>query len=594
MRKWQWPLFSALAAIVAIAWYLRARDPHYSSPYMDESIYILYGRMFLSHHFQPPIDHPLDYSFGWYLWPMLAAWADRIHGLVGVRELAAAMGAGIVWAIYAFARRIFSPAVGLASALIFAFLGSAILVSRIATRDIGSLFFFVLGLWLFVRAWQKDTWPAWLCAALSFFAAFLCKYLIALYFPFFAVLVFRKSRRGILSFFLPLAVLCAFYAGYYYHSLLALVRYGRAYGSLKAPASDALHIYFSGRLDLWILAALALLAFFSLRKAGLWTLALLWCGALIMPLFQLFSRADYDYWKHVNYAFVFLVPLAMQGLLFILQRLGSRPYKFTAPAAVCCLAVGLGFLGNFWHIDRFIFWPNTEPIASYFQGQLVNSDRVLIDDTVLRYIFSPPLPQWQITDPFYFRYDSKTGAPAYAEAVTNGLFDYIVLDGGIGDDARRMAAAIDPSLSPHYALKLAMPEPNLGQQIRIYARQNPPASVPSSSSPQIHINAPLSNALVQTDRTATALQANVTGISPGDYVIADVFTNRWYTQTGKMRPGAPEGSLTATIYLAGEGREQCHHIVRIRLFDPSGHLLGSALSFNVVRADANGTAPACR
>lgn len=594
MRKWQWPLFSALAAIIAIAWYLRARDPRYSSAYMDESIYILYGRMFLSRHFQPPIDHPLDYSFGWYLWPMLAAWADRIRGLVGVRELAAAMGAEIVWALYGFARRIFSPAVGLASALVFAFLGPAILVSRIATRDIGSLFFFVIGLWLLVRAWQKDTWTAWLCAALSFFAAFLCKYLIAIYFPFFAILIFRKSRRSILAFFLPLVALCAFYGGYYYNSLVALLRYARAYGSLKAPTAEALHIYFSDRLDFWILAALALLAFLSIRKVGLWTLASLWCGALITPVFQLISRADYDYWKHVNYSLIFLAPLAMQGLLVFLQRLGSRPYKFAAPVVVCCFSVGLGFLGNSWHIDRFVFWPNTEPIAAYFQGQLVNSDRILIDDTVLRYTFSPPLPQWQITDPFYFRYDSKTGTPAYAEAVSNGVFDYIVLDGGIGDDAHRMFAAIEPSLRERYTLKLAMPEPNRGQQIRIYERENPPAAAPSSSPPQIHINTPPSNALVQTNRTATELQAAVNGISAGDYVIADVFTNRWYTQTGKIRPGAPDGNLSARIYLAGQGREQCHHIVRVRLFDPSGHLLATALNFNVVRADVDGAAPACR
>jgi hypothetical protein len=590
LRKFQWPL----VAIVAVAWYLRARDPHYSSAYMDESIYILYGHMFLTRHFQPPIDHPLNFSFGWYLWPILAAWADRIAGLAGVRELAAAMGAGIVCAIYGFAKRLFSPAVGLASALVFALLGPAILVSRVATRDIGSLFFFAIGLWLFIRAWQSDTWPTWLSAAFCMFAAFLCKYLIAIYFPFLVILAFRKNRRAILGYFLPLAVLCAFYAGYYYASLVALLRYGRAYGSLKAPAAQAWQIYFSHRLDFWILVLLALAAFFSVRQTGAWKLALLWCGAAIMPLFQLLSRADYDYWKHVNYSLIFLVPLAMQGLLSALQRLGSRPYKFSAPVAVACLAVGFAWMGNAWHIDRFVFWPNTEPIAAYFQGRLTSFDRVLVDDTVLRYTFSPPLPQWQITDPFYFHYDSGTGAPAYSAAVTNGLFDYIVLDGGIGDDAQRMANAIRPALSPRYALQLEMPEPNLGQEIQIYERQNPPAAVASVSGPQIQIVSPASNAVVHTDRTATTLQAQVKGISAGDYAVADVFTNRWYTQTGKMRPGAPDGELSATIYLAGEGREQCHHIVRVRLFDPAGHFLASALSFNVARANADGAVPSCR
>lgn len=594
LRSIRWPILVAVTAVVALAWYLRARDPRYSSPYMDESIYILYGRMFLTHHFQPPIDHPLDYSFGWYLWPILAAWADRIAGIVGVRELAAAMGAGIVWAVYGFAKRLFSPAVGLASALILALLGPAVLVSRIATRDTGSLFFFAAGLWLFIRAWQKETWPAWTFAALSMFAAFLCKYLIAIYFPFLVILCFRKSRRAILGFFLPLAVLCAFYAGYYWNSLLALIHYGRAYGSLKAPAGQAWQIYFSHRLDYWILAALALIVFISIRETGAWKLALLWLGAALMPIFQLLSRADFDYWKHVNYSFLFLVPLAMRGLISILQPLGPRAYKLSAPVAVSCLAVGFGWMGNAWHIDRFVFWPNTEPIAAYFEGRLASSDRVLVDDTVLRYMFSPPLPQWQITDPFYFRYDSRTGAPAYSEAVTNGLFDYIVLDGGIGEDAQRMAAAIQPAGSARYALKLSMPEPNLGQRIQIYERQDPPTSAASQSGPQIGILAPASNAIVQTNRTATVLQARVKGISAGDYVIADVFTNRWYTQTGKIRPGAPDGDLSATIYLAGEGREQCNHIVRARLFDPGGHLLNSALSFNVTRADTNGAAPACR
>ena len=84
------------------------------------------------------------------------------------------------------------------------------------------------------------------------------------------------------------------------------------------------------------------------------------------------------------------------------------------------------------------------------------------------------------------------------------------------------------------------------------------------------------------------------GIEPGDYVLADVFTNHWYRQTNKLRPGAPDGDLTAAIYLAGEGREQCYHIVRVRLFDPSGRFLDAAMSFNVARANADGSAPVCR
>lgn len=581
---------------MAVAWYLRARAPHYSSPYMDESIYVLYGRMFLARHFEPPIDHPLHFSFGWYLWPVLAAWADRVAGMMGVRELAAAMGTLVVWAVYGFAKRLFSPAVALASALVFALVGPAILVSRIATRDSGSLFFFAVGLWLFAHAWQqgRENWPLWLAAALFMFAAFLCKYLIAIYFPFLAILSFPRGRRAIFGYLLPLAVFCAGYAVYYRESLVALWQYGRNYGSLKAPGAEAWQIYFTHRWDFWILVLLALAAWFSYAEVGRSKLALLSCGAALVPLFQFISRADYDYWKHINYSFLFLIPLAMQGLLFLLRRAAPASYKISGIVTVSFLAVGFGWMGNAWHIDQFVFWPDTEPIAAYFEGRLPSSARVLVDDTVLRYDFSPPLHQWQITDPFYFRYGSATGAAAYSAAVNDGLFDYVVLDQGIGGDAKQMASTIAPVLSRRYVLRVSMPDPTLGQRIEIYQRQLPPAVPPRAPPAQVEIIAPASDTVVQTDRTATVLQARVKDIEPGDYVTADVFTNRWYRQTGKLRPGAPDGDVTATIYLAGEGRERCYHIVRVRLFDPSGHFLDAATSFGVVRANADGSVPACR
>src|SRR5260370_16593510 len=112
--------------------------------------------MFLAGHFEASLDHPLQFSFGWYLWPALAATADRLGGLAGVRELAAALSVVTVLAVFAFARRLFSPVVGLAAAAIFALLGPAVLASRIATRDAGAICFFALGLSPYLRPCQQD------------------------------------------------------------------------------------------------------------------------------------------------------------------------------------------------------------------------------------------------------------------------------------------------------------------------------------------------------------------------------------------------------------------------------------------------------
>src|SRR5437764_13802356 len=85
-----------LMLIAAAAVYLRAWDPGYSTAYMDESIYVVYGRMFLTHHFESPLSTPLQWTFAWYLSPAMAAVADQLGQLVAVREMSPTLGAAAV------------------------------------------------------------------------------------------------------------------------------------------------------------------------------------------------------------------------------------------------------------------------------------------------------------------------------------------------------------------------------------------------------------------------------------------------------------------------------------------------------------------
>ena len=583
-----------LLIILAVAWYLRARDLNYSSAFMDESIYVVYGRMFLTGRFEAPLDHPLYFSFGWYLWPVLAAAADRIGGLAGVRELAAALSVVTVLAVFGLARRLFSPAVGLASGAIFAFLGPAVLASRIATRDAGAIPFFALGLWAYVRAWQEEENHAWIASALCFFAAFLCKYLVAIYFPFLVLLALRKGRPAALRFAFPLSLLCAGYGLLHFRDLSALLSYARAYGSLKAPAAEAWKIYFTERLDFWILLLLSLAAWKSLRGASRRTISLLWLGAAILPLFQLYSRADYDYWKHVNYAFLFLVPVAMQGLLFVLRKMSRRFSPLASYGAVAALALTLGWHGDAWKTDRAMFWPNVEPIVAYFDGRLSPESTVLTDDTVLRYYLHPALRQWKITDPYYFHYQNRTGEAAYSSAVRDGYFAYIAFDGGMDDAARRLHDVIQPEQLSHYQLRLHMPDPNLHQDIAIYERLDLLNSAPIATSPQIEILSPASQSVVKTAGTAAHVQAVAQGARPGWFVLMDVFTNRWYPQGRKIFPAVSNGAFSGTVELGGQGRQQCHHLVRAQLYDDFGKRQAVAMQYGISRANADGSAPGCR
>src|SRR5262249_58786743 len=112
---------------------------------------------------------------------------------------------------------------------------------------------------------------------------------------------------------------------------------------------------------------------------------------------------------------------------------------------------GMASLGQSLSIQTFLFWPNVEPALAYFDGRLGAQDRVLVDDTVFRYYFQPPLHQYTITDPMYFHYRDSAGHDnygddAYKAAVGEGAFSYVLMDGGIGGEAQRMDAAIRPLL----------------------------------------------------------------------------------------------------------------------------------------------------
>jgi hypothetical protein len=584
----------ALLLILVVAWIVRARDFSFSTAYMDESIYIVYGRMYLARHVEAAIDQPLRWSFGWYLWPVMATIADRIGGLEAVRALGAFLGVVTVLAVFGFARRLFSPAVGLAAAAAFALLAPAVFVSRIVTRDAATLCFFALGLWAYARAWQENKARAWSVAAVCFFAAFLAKYIVAMSFPFLVLLALAKGRKAFFYFTLLLTILCAAYGFIYADDLAALLSYGRSYGSLRANPDDVWRIYAGDRADFWILAALALPAGFSLGKKELPKTLLLWLGAAIFLAFQWATRADYDFWKHANYPALFLAPLALAGVVKLVRQMAGRNHRPALSLVIVLFPVLLGWTGGAWRMDRFVFWPNVEPVVAILKGQLAPDSRVLVDDSVFRYYFSPPLAQRQIADPFYFAFQGATGQPAYAAAVRDGLFDFIVLDGGIGGEAQSMEATIRPELAGRYQEKLSLLDPTLGRTLEIFERQNPPAAKAAPSGPGVEILSPRAGELARTDGTATMLRGVVRGARPGAHLRVDVFTNRWYPQSKNIYPDSADGSFSQTIYLGGEGAQQCHHLVRARLYDAQDHAVASTVVYEIARANPDGSAPGCR
>jgi 4-amino-4-deoxy-L-arabinose transferase-like glycosyltransferase len=459
-----------LLAILFVAAVLRFHHLDYATAFVDEASFVQVGRAVLERPLETPYSEPLKFMFGWYLWPVLSAVGDQIGGIAGVRAVTAVLGTITVLAVYLFARRLFGAEVGLAAAGLFAVLGPSVHVSRFGSYDAAALCFLSVGLWLYARAWHEERLGIWLLAGLSLFLAFLAKYFVALYFPLLVIVSLRKGKKVLFGFSLPLAVLCAGFLAVFWNDMAALIAFGQRHVELTAPREQLWGIYVANRLEFWVLLLLGLCA--GLRAApGRWTVPLLWLGAAVMVGFQAWSRADYNTWKHVNYSLLYVVPLAVAGVWRLSRwlRLRARGYAFAA--AVAALGVALGWNGKAWRPDEFYFWPDVRPILTVLEPRLTPQARVLADDLVFQfYYFEKSLRATQTTSPYFFRYGGQTGGAAYAAAVKDGLFDFIVFDGWAAPKSRELRAVVRPALSANYAPLLNQPVRQMDGRLEVYAR----------------------------------------------------------------------------------------------------------------------------
>jgi ABC-type thiamin/hydroxymethylpyrimidine transport system permease subunit len=576
----------SLALIALVAFWIRAADPLKSTAYMDETIYVVFGRMFLKGKFESPLETPLHFTFGWYLWPIITATMDRLGGMVAIREFCALAGTATVMAVYGIARRLYGVAVGLGAAGVFALCGPAVMTSRVATRDAGEVFFLSLGLWAFVKAWQDRDSKSWLISAALLYGAFLCKYTAAIFFPLLVVVALWRGLKPLLLFCAPLFLACLYYLTHFWNDLQYLLAYGGAYSSLRAHGHEVWEIYVSRQYELWVIGILALLAL-AVRERRRVSL-LLWAGAAATFVFQFATRADYDFWKTAVYPLLLLCPVAVHGLLVASRKSALTLLRQVTVSilAVAAVAAQAAWAGNSIHPEQNLFWPNVEPVLAYLEGRLPSGARVLADDSVYRYyLFEPGLQeQSQVTDPFYFGYYVSDryleGREAYAKAAQDGFWDYIILDGGMGGEAERMDGAIRPNLG-RYALRMAMPDPVLRHPLEVYERTNPPAQKLAQGLPSVEFAWPVTNATV--DRK-TYISGRTNGATPNSQVRIEIFTDRWY-QVDKA-PLKPDGTF-ATKFPAtfdGQGLQACNHMIRARLYDEAGSPRAVSLAFHIKRA----------
>ncbi len=583
-----------LGLLFVVGSWIRLHDLGFNSAFNDESINVIVARDVLSGQLKPS---PIPFYVGWYLFPLMAWWADQLGGVVGMRAMTGILGLGTMWAVSHVARRVFGNREAIAALILVMVLSPFVFAGRVAFREAGTICFLASGVACFVEAWATDRRRFWAASAVFVFAAFLCKHPIGMYGPPMVGLAIVASSNARRWFALLLTTLVAAYLVLYRAEMLEMWHVLRTTPLLYAPDAEIRNIYGIRRLDVYATLVLALVGFAFDRSARVWARLLLLCAGLLFAVVHVTQRADLNTYRHAAYVLLFLVPLAVHAVGLVTAKvaaLGIAMPKHAMAITTALLTVPLALAGRDWRVTRAdiaFAWPSNAFGAEYLRAWTGGARLVLVDDQTLRYELWPEFRTWQITDAFYYSYQGLLNGPAYAAAVRDGVFDFIVLDGAAYDASTKLREAILPVLGGHYVLANEAADSLTGEPVRIYRRAWPAVAPPGERKSRLVITEP------GTGSRSSTSEVIVRGVlmAPrgGERVQLEVMTNRWWPQGTPVDVDPLSGSFEATVSLGGVGSQRCHHLIRARAYDPRRQLIATTMVVDIARVDQTDRDPRC-
>jgi len=583
-----------LALLFAVGAWIRLHDLGYNSAFNDESINVLVGRDVLAGELKP---NPIPFYVGWYLFPLLAWWSDQLGGVVGMRAMTGIMGLATVWSVSHITRRVFGNGAGIAAVVFVLILSPFVFAGRVAFREAGTICFLAVGAACFVEAWTTDQRRYWAGSALSVFAAFLCKHPIGIYGPPMVLLAIMASARGRVWFAMLLTAIVSSYVLIYRVELLDMWHVLRTTPILFAPDTEIAKIYGVRRLDVYGMYVLAALGFALDRRAAVRSRLILLAAATLFAVVHVTQRADLNTYRHAAYVLMFLIPLGVHAISAAIARVGTSGVaveRYGVALFSGIVAIPMALAGRDWHVtkaDVAFEWPNNTFSAEYLRAWTAGSRLVLVDDQTLRYELWPDFRTHQITDAFYYAYQGLLNGPAYAAAVRDGVFDFVVFDGASYDASTKLRAAILPELGAHYVKSVTMADSLTGQPIEVYRRVLPAMASPGPRKERLQITEPATGSVSET--LNVAVRGVLAAAQGGERVQIEVYTNQWWPQGTTVAVDPISGIFESVVSLGGVGAQRCHHLIRARAFDARQRLIATTMVVDVARVNPNDPDPRC-
>jgi hypothetical protein len=446
-----------LGLILLLAFSIRVYNLNYNSPFIDEAQYIVLGQKVLAGHWQET--NPFSWVGGMPLfYPPLSA-IFGIFGIIGSRFFNTLLGTLAIFLIYEFAKSLhFSRSenenklIGLISASFSAILTVPLYLSRLAIYDMLSFALFILGVMFFIKGlsiqkpnlWQREN--RFLFSAIFFGAAFLAKYIILVLLPFiilFGLLTTIKRDPKLLKiylkyFILPISIIVGGYVVWQFNALLHFQT--EQISSSGNQSFTIVKNFFNYSLLVLIPASIGtVLLFFTQKRSLSLNLLLL---AFITPTIHVITNNLNASIQHTFLSIIFLVPLAAYSFLFIIKK-----WRFAGSALLVSLLIGT-FLYSYPQLRALESrWPNTNAVMDYLKGNTTNHEKVLSSQDDITVLRLANLQEKNITGIYTFEYEDKTGPDAYAKALSEDYFHFVLLDDHDHQEAEKAARK---ALTSHY------------------------------------------------------------------------------------------------------------------------------------------------
>lgn len=453
-----------LGVIALFGFILRTINLNYNSPFSDEAIYVVVGKLgiFGGDWFSYNAGNWLSGSQ--YIYPSLSALAYTIGGILGSRMLSVLSGTALIVLTFflslEFAKNLkHKITAALISTLLVAGSTTALYVSRLATMDMVSFAVFFSGLLILQKSINKPVvnGKKFFVASMLMFLAALIKLSVFFYFPLimaYGLMATSGKQRGLfISYFiLPITVSTLIYTVFNLSSLknFALLQAGRG----KSQMSDVLKTIVESYKYLAPIAVIGgILAKFRLSFKSWIFLIIAGSWMSFIHLGQM-RVATLD--KHLVFGVVFFAILAGIGISFILEKVSNSKLKVLVSLITVIALVGY-LLFSYQNLSKFNnLWVNTTSGSRYLDENVTKGDKVLTESGAATILTLFPKTGIENINTFdYLKYEGIEGEAAYAKAVEDGYFQYIELQASISPKAEsnvRMHDLVVRSMDTNYDL----------------------------------------------------------------------------------------------------------------------------------------------